>query len=98
MARFYGTVQGSRGEAYRVGHSTHGLRVTAQSFSGDLVIELFDHEGEDHVRIAARGHGEMTGAPIYTGPINDLRRGTWRKDIFEQYARDFLAAEAGDAG
>lgn len=41
MARFYGTVQGGRGEASHLVHKNSGLRVSARSYSGDVNIELF---------------------------------------------------------
>lgn len=73
MARFYGTVQGGRGQASRLGHGTTGLTVKAMSHSGDLVVELFDADGEDHCEIRVRRHHSMAnGHLLYRGPIAAL--------------------------
>lgn len=72
MARFYGTVQGGRGEATRLGHATSGLHVTAQSYSGDICVNLNDVDGEDWVWIAVKDHGPAPTKQIYCGPVRKL--------------------------
>lgn len=89
MARFYGTVQGSRGEATRLGHSE--LYVTAQSFSGDIVVKM--HRGKDdidRVHIYARDHsGGGYGHTLYQGAV---------KDILHTEARDLKLKALGLEG
>ena len=76
MARFYGTLQGARGPTSRLGHANTGLRVTAQSFSGDIVVNLLavpdDDGGADWVSIRACAHGSGAGVILYYGPVNRL--------------------------
>lgn len=71
MARFFGTVQGGRGQATRLGHS--GLHVTAQSHSGSIVIDL-DRDGDEDVCTIGVAEGSR-GRPdyiMYRGPIKKL--------------------------
>ena len=74
MARFYGTVQGARGEATRLGHANTGLYVTAQSYSGDIVVELYAVGDNDYCRITARNHvgKAYQHTALYDGPITTL--------------------------
>ena len=74
MARFYGTVEGDRGEATRMGHASgRGLRVSAQSYSGSIIIYLFDMGGEDWVTIGiAPSSSRQAAKDLYTGPIEQL--------------------------
>jgi hypothetical protein len=90
MARFYGTVQGGRGQASRLGHANTGLDVTAQSYSGDVVINLFNVNGEDHVRIVAREHKGGVATQLYIGPIKELLKPAARLEFFQQAAKDAL--------
>lgn len=71
MARFYGVVQGGRGAASRLGHGTTGLNVCAKSYSGDVGVELYDNNGNDHVTITVAPHGER-GRTLYTGTLQAL--------------------------
>ena len=72
MARFYGTIQGARGPASRLGHANTGLHVSAQSYSGDINVYL-DSDGEtDLCTIVAGLHGGGTGVTLYCGPIKHL--------------------------
>lgn len=79
MARYYGTIQGARGPTSRLGHASSGLRVTAQSFQGDVVVEFSTdgsglHEGDDVVNIYVRPHSGSSGNTVglYYGPIKKL--------------------------
>lgn len=87
MARYYGTIQGHRGMASRVGHRNSGFEVTAQSYQGDITVDLIAHdvpgqEDVDLVSIYAREHG-LGNTPIilYYGPI---------KHLINQEGHDFL--------
>lgn len=72
MARFYGTVQGARGEATRLGHAD--LHVTAQSFAGDVVVKMWrDNDDKEWVEIGARKHdGGGSTHCLYLGKVADL--------------------------
>ena len=89
MARFYGTVQGGRGMATRLGHATSGLHVTAQSFTGDVEVWLQDCNGEDHVTINVVPHAGSVGSgkTLYSGPFSALMSQTGRKTLVEAFAR-----------
>ncbi len=50
MARFYGTVQGRRGEASRLGDSKSGMRATCRGWTlgAACEIESAQREGDGH--------------------------------------------------
>ena len=74
MANFYGTVQGNRGAASRLGH--RDLRVTAQSYEGNIIVELIKTEEGDKVSLSVQSHYTDTGTYkatlLYHGFIKDL--------------------------
>lgn len=78
MARFYGTVQGGRGEASRLGHSTSGLGVSAKSWNGCIGVRLYDEKGVDHCYIDVEEHNGSRRKILYRGPIADLVNGDIR--------------------
>ena len=61
MSHFYGTMQGSRGEATRCGTKNSGMSVCAASWKGAIRTDLFvDGDGDDAYRVvqtAWRGEG-----------------------------------------
>lgn len=71
MARFYGTVQGQRGEATRLGHS--GLTSTTRSYAGSVIVMMYLERDVEYVRI---GVGERSTSCIdytlYDGPVKGL--------------------------
>jgi hypothetical protein len=72
MARFRGEVAGGRGVASRLGHATKGLYTKTQSWSGDVIVEMFDVDGADHCRIKIANHADgCTAVTLYNGPIGD---------------------------
>lgn len=92
MARYYGSVQGGRGRATRLGHATSGLHVTAQSYQGDVMVDLFANGDEDWVRILVQEH--QSGASrrqLYHGPIRTLLdahlRGVLMRGLVEEELR-----------
>lgn len=91
MARFYGSVQGGRGEATRLGHATTGLRASAQSYSGSVIVEVYANGEEDCARITAadgsKRHGDFV---IYDGPLEKLVSQSGRKTMLEHLAADVL--------
>lgn len=76
MARFYGTVQGNRGEASRLGHSC--IRASVCSWGGrvETSIQSSDRgeEKQDLVHIRAEQHGQSRNptGPIFTGTFEEL--------------------------
>jgi hypothetical protein len=95
MARFYGTVRGGRGEATRLGHATSGLRVSAQSYSGDISVELFAKGDEDWVVIRAGDHyGRGSGQCIYHGPIEPLTKQSALKSLITGLSCEMLKDQA----
>lgn len=73
MARFYGVVEGSRGQATRCGTPRSGLMAKAQSFSGGVWVEMSDHNGQDWVTVYATNHGVGKATrTLYDGPVAAL--------------------------
>lgn len=70
MAPFYGTIQGHRGEATRLGHSA--LNVTAQSYAGDVVVNMKMINDVEHVTITVRDHDGNRYHTLYQGKVADL--------------------------
>lgn len=95
MARFYGTIQGSRGPASRLGHKH--LEVNARSYSGDVRVTLYAPDAEsstDHVCIAARDHDSSGDTvTLYRGPIRDLLAPHGREELVRKMAHDMLEQE-----
>jgi hypothetical protein len=71
MATFYGTVQGGRGKATRLGRSD--LHVSAQSYAGSVIVHMHMENGVEHVIIGI-GTGSTGGSefPLYSGPVKGL--------------------------
>ena len=55
MAQFRGTIQGSRGEASRLGGKASGLHVTADGWNIGIEVRLFHLDGKDQIKIALTG-------------------------------------------
>ena len=62
MSQFYGTVDGSRGQATRQGTKASGIVTKAASWAGGIQTHLFeDRNGAERYRVEAirwHGHGE----------------------------------------
>lgn len=56
MAHFYGTIQGSRGEASRLGTERSGLRAKIASWQGAVSVQLYSRDGLDCARISLTKH------------------------------------------
>lgn len=94
MARFYGTIHGARGPTSRLGNTHSGLEVTAQSYQGDIVVQLFAVGDEDHVQLFARPHGNGGhGAMLYTGPIKYLLDRKGHEFLIEEMAHRAMEKE-----
>lgn len=74
MARFYGTIQGARGPASRLGHAASGLDVSACSWQGRVEVGLCARDDEDVVHIRAEQHGSSSNptGPIFSGTFEEL--------------------------
>jgi hypothetical protein len=71
MAHFYGTVQGQRGRASRLGSKQSGLDVTAASWQGAVSVTLREVDGVDHATISLiQWNGAGTRRIIYDGPVS----------------------------
>jgi hypothetical protein len=80
MAHFYGTIQGARGEASRLGGKNSGLTTVAASWKGAVETSLYvDDHGVDCALVRTkkwRGCGK--DVILYDGPI----------DVSGKYATD----------
>lgn len=72
MAHFYGSIQGARGEATRLGHKSSGLTTVAASWAGAVRVTLSHDErtGRDmaHVELAP-WQGRGASRELYSGPV-----------------------------
>lgn len=73
MAHFYGTVQGARSEASRLGGVRSGLTGYVASWKGGCRTTAYVRDGIDHVRVELVPHrGRGVNRTIYDGPIGEL--------------------------
>ncbi len=71
MSHFYGTLQGSRGQATRCGTRVSGVTTVAASWAGAVRCEAYERDGEDHVRVSfIPWQGRGTRRELYDGPID----------------------------
>jgi hypothetical protein len=97
MARYFGTVQGGRGEASRLGHASSGIRAEVCSWSGKVHTSIQASGDDDLVHIRADTHGSSRNPTgyIFTGTFEQLGELiTWQRRADE--IRAFLAL-AGDS-
>jgi hypothetical protein len=70
MAHFYGTLQGARGQASRLGTRNSGLRVEACSWQGKVVVTMRSRDGVDYAEVSLQRHqGHGTSLVVYDGPV-----------------------------
>jgi len=72
MAHFYGTLQGQRGQASRLGGKGSGLQTYAASWQGAVSVRLYYDEetGADMALVTlTRHHGKGSERVIYDGPV-----------------------------
>ncbi len=75
MAHFYGTVQGSRGEASRLGSKANGLNAHIASWQGAVDVRLWHDSktGRDMANVyLTRHHGSGTEKSLYYGPVSGM--------------------------
>ena len=73
MAHFYGTLQGSRGLATRMGTKGSGVTTYAASWQGCVIASVYYNEktGQDMARVElGTWHGSGTNRILYEGPVS----------------------------
>lgn len=76
MAHFYGTLQGARGRASRLGHKNTGLNTVAASWQGAVSVRLFHDGVRDMVEVRFQEwHGAGSDRLIYKGPVDGEENG-----------------------
>ena len=71
MARYRGTLQGCRGEASRLGHSSSGLTTVAASWQGAVRVELYGCGDRDFARVSLMLHrGAGVERLLFDGPVD----------------------------
>lgn len=72
MAHFFGSLQGQRGEATRLGSKASGLQITAASWNGAIHVELFERDGKDYFVVReSKWHGSGKERVIAEGEIGN---------------------------
>lgn len=70
MAHFYGTIQGSRGQASRLGTRGTGLTTYAASWEGAVRVYMYEKDGVDLVQVELVQHqGAGVNRLLYSGPV-----------------------------
>lgn len=73
MSHFYGTLQGSRGEATRCGTKNSGMEVHAASWSGAIQVRLYVKDGVDYAIVRkVRWYGSGEEKILYDGPLGAI--------------------------
>lgn len=73
MAHFYGTLQGARGQASRLGTKASDLLAVAASWEGAVSTKVYfnDDAGCDYARVMLiPWHGNGTSRVLYDGPVS----------------------------
>lgn len=81
VAHFYGTLQGHRGMATRLGTKVSGLTVEAMSYEGTVETELYRCDGKDYARVVLRSHpddGHRLRRLLYDGPVDPAKNAEGR--------------------
>lgn len=64
MAHFRGLVKGTRQAETRLGSKNSGLLVTADGWEIGVRVELWHHDGKDHVRVYRTGGSNERTPPV----------------------------------
>ena len=77
MSHFYGSIQGTKGEATRCGDKNNGLVSYCASWNGAIRSRAYvDEDGVDCVSVEkVPWHGEGENRLLYEGPIGKCGRG-----------------------
>jgi len=78
MAHYRGYIEGSRGSTSRLGTKSSGLTVVAQSWAGEVRVDLYEKDGVDCARISVGPNYAVYGGPqnsktLAQGPLKELR-------------------------
>jgi hypothetical protein len=79
MAHFYGTVEGNRGQASRLGSKVNGLTTTAASWQGAVVVYMRHNKGtgKDTVFVTLQEwEGQGVYRILYKGTIDGIADGS----------------------
>jgi hypothetical protein len=82
VAHFRGVVRGARSEASRLGHKGTGVTVVAQSWEGEIAVELWHDEakGCDRFAVLLRPNGANGGVKLAGGSIRDAIDGALSRE------------------
>jgi hypothetical protein len=73
MAHYFGSVQGMRGEASRLGSPASGLTTIAASWSGAVRTRLYQEAGVECARVELTPwQGRGVSRVLYDGPVGDM--------------------------
>ena len=75
MAHFLASIQGSRGEASRLGTKSSGIESAVASWSGSVRVRLWFDEvsGVDHCSVRlSPWHGVGVDVLLYRGPVGEF--------------------------
>lgn len=74
MAKYYGTVQGNRGAATRIGSSSSGITASAQSWNGSLITYVHDGDGDEPIFDIEISNGSSAyGSRVFSGTLGELK-------------------------
>lgn len=73
MARYQASIQGSRGEASRLGSPSSGITAMARGWEGGAKVVMWEGEdGEDYISISVGPHSNVGQVTIVNAPIKAL--------------------------
>lgn len=72
MAKFYGSIQGNRGAATRMGHQS--IKASVQSYDGSVITELsYNDEGQLLVDVSvAKDESSTYGQRVFLGTVEEF--------------------------
>ena len=72
MAKFYGSIQGNRGAATRMGHQS--IKASVQSYDGSVITELsYNDEGQLLVDVSvAKDESSAYGQRLFLGTMDEF--------------------------
>ena len=78
MAKFYGTIQGNRGAATRMGHSL--IKSSVQSYDGSVITYLSYDEDKLMVEVCVSDESSSYGKRIFYGTFEEFKTKLERED------------------
>jgi hypothetical protein len=89
MAHFYGTLQGHRGQASRLGTAKSGIGTTTASWQGAVKVELYQNGDVDIARVVLiPWNGAGITRVLYEGPVGGKAAWTRARRRRERIARE----------